>query len=340
MQFNVIRTDKAFEEMAQEWNTLLSYSASHVPFLRHEYLKTWWNTLGGAEWSQGELFVVSARDDQGELCGLAPMFFSDNREGDPALMLLGSIEISDYLDVLAKREQLDPFLLGLLEYLDGPTAPPWKLLDWYNIQEASPTLPQLQAAAERMGWQTTQTRLQPSPYIPLPTDWEAYLAGIKKKQRHEIRRKMRRASGYFIPVRWHIVEDETTLDAEINALFELMAQDASKESFLTDVMRSQLRAMIHAAQQADWLQLAFLEVGGEKAAAYINFDYANRIWLYNSGIDSRFDELSPGWVLLSHLIRWAIEHQRDEFDFMRGDEDYKYRLGGENRYVTRIQVQR
>jgi CelD/BcsL family acetyltransferase involved in cellulose biosynthesis len=340
MQFNVIRTVKAFQNIAQEWNTLLSLSASHVPFLRHEYLITWWDTLGGAEWSDGELYVVTARDKQGELCGLAPLFFSENLEGDPALMLLGSIQISDFLDVLSKREHLQSFLTGFLEHLDSPTAPPWKQLDWYNLLEDSPTLPQLRKVANRMGWKTTQTRMQPAPYIPLPDDWDTYLAGIKKKQRHEIRRKLRRAAGHFIPVNWRIVEDGNSLDAEIDSLFILMAQDASKEVFLTEVMRTQMRSLIHAAQRADWLQLAFLMVGGEKAAAYLNFDYDNRIWLYNSGLDYKFSELSPGWVLLSHLIQWAVDHRRDVFDFLRGDEDYKYRFGGVDRYVCRIQVQR
>ena len=51
-----------------------------------------------------------------------------------------------------------------------------------------------------------------------------------------------------------------------------------------------------------------------------------------------FMEYSPGWVLLAHQIRWAIEQGRNEFDFMRGDEDYKYRFGASNQYVMRVQV--
>jgi CelD/BcsL family acetyltransferase involved in cellulose biosynthesis len=49
-------------------------------------------------------------------------------------------------------------------------------------------------------------------------------------------------------------------------------------------------------------------------------------------------ELSPGWVLLAHVIQWCCENGRDEFDFMRGDEDYKYRFGGVNKYVMRVRI--
>jgi CelD/BcsL family acetyltransferase involved in cellulose biosynthesis len=45
---------------------------------------------------------------------------------------------------------------------------------------------------------------------------------------------------------------------------------------------------------------------------------------------------SPGWVLLGHLLKWANENGRDEFDFMRGNEDYKYKFGAIDRFVMRV----
>ncbi len=338
LTLEVVRSAQEFDTLADEWNELLKHSASHVPFLRHEYLSTWWRTLGGGEWPQGELYIVTARRPDGTLSGIAPLFFTHNREGEPALMLIGSIEISDYLDVIASADDLPEFIQALLDHLEGIESPPWKVLDLYNLLESSPTLTALQAAAARKGWEYHQETLQHCPYIPLPGDWEAYLAGIDKKQRHEIRRKLRRVESLGLPVRWYIVEDESNLESEIDAFLALMAQDAAKKAFLTDVMRSQMRAAVWAAFRAGWLQLAFLEINGEKAAAYLNFDYANHIWVYNSGINPKFSPLSPGWVLLSYLLKWANEHGRQAFDFMRGDEEYKYRFGGIDRFVVRLKV--
>jgi CelD/BcsL family acetyltransferase involved in cellulose biosynthesis len=306
--------------------------------LRNEYLSTWWQTLGGGEWSQGELCVVVARQE-GQLAGIAPLFFTDNREGDPALMLLGCIEISDYLDLIAPTQTLPAFVDELFDFLDGLQTPAWRVLDWWNFQSTSPTLPALEAAAQRKGWNYTPELLQHCPYIPLPGDWETYLAGIDKKQRHEIRRKMRRLE-METPSRWYIVEDEASLEAEVEAFMDMMAQDLNKRRFLTDAMRVQFRASAQAAFRNGWLQLAFLEIGNEKAAGYINFDYLNSIWVYNSAINFKFREQSPGWVLLGYLLQWANEHKREIFDFMRGDEDYKYRFGGVDRRVVRAVVRR
>jgi CelD/BcsL family acetyltransferase involved in cellulose biosynthesis len=119
-----------------------------------------------------------------------------------------------------------------------------------------------------------------------------------------------------------------------------MAQDPDKDRFLTQVMRAQMHDSIHAAFKAGWLQLAFMEVDGQKAAGYLNFDYAGHIWVYNSGLNFAFRELSPGWVLLGNLLKWANDHRRGSFDFMRGDEDYKYRFGALNRYIVRALIHR
>lgn len=340
MQLSALHTIEELENLADEWNRLLANSASDVPFLRHEYLTAWWRTLGGGEWPDGELFVVTGRQKDGQLCGIAPLFSAQNREGERALLLLGSIEISDYLDLIARPADLPAFVPALLDFLSGPQAPNWQVLDWYNLLESSPTLVELKKAAGSCSWAYTLEPLQHCPYIPLPGNWETYLGGIDKKQRHEVRRKMRRAEEYSEPVRWYIVDDEASLETETDAFMDLMAQDEEKERFLTPAMRLQMHTTVKAAFRGGWLQLAFIEVGGQKAAAYLNFDYNNHIWVYNSGLNVNYRELSPGWVLLGRLLQWANEHQRAAFDFMRGDEDYKYRFGGIDRQVIRATVRR
>ena len=166
------------------------------------------------------------------------------------------------------------------------------------------------------------------------------MASLEKKQRHEIRRKMRRVEEYPIPLRWYIVDDGDQLDHEIDEFFTLMVYDPAKRKFLTPAMQVQMRKTMHLAFREGWLQMAFVEIGREKAAAYVNFDYQDDIWVYNSGFNPRYWELSLGWVLLAYLIDWAIAHKRSRYDFMRGEEDYKYRFGGVDRRVIRAILRR
>ncbi len=339
MDFSYVHDYSELDPLAGDWNDLLAESSTHVPFLRHEYLRAWWTTRGGGEWPGAELGVVLARR-AGRLAAIAPLFFARNLDGEPALMLLGSLEISDYLDFIVRPEDLAEFVPGLLDFLALPGPFAWRALEAANLPEASPTLPVLGAEAGKRGWSYTQQRTYHAPSIPLPGDFETYLSGIDKKQRHEIRRKMRRAGETGQQVRWYIAQDGSALDAEVDAFLALMADDPQKAAFLTEAMRRQMHLSCRGAFENGWLQLAFLEVDGAKAAGYLNFDYLNRIWVYNSGVDHRYGEFSPGWVLLGHLLQWANENKRSEFDFMRGEEEYKYRFGAVDHFVVRAKAAR
>ncbi|HZW02330.1 MAG TPA: GNAT family N-acetyltransferase [Anaerolineaceae bacterium] len=326
------------EHLKAEWNALLDESVSHVPFLRHEYLSAWWQTRGGGEWPpEAQLAVVTARQD-GRLAAVAPLFHAPDFKGRPALMFLGSVEISDYLDFIVRPADLQPFLSELLPFLRAADLPEWQALDLYNLLDPSPSPEALKAAAAGLGWEAAVEQAYHAPCIPLPGDWEAYLASIDKKQRHEIRRKVRKAEAGPLEPAWYLVEDESTLEEEIDAFLGMMAQDPSKQEFLTEPMRAAMRQIMRCAFEEGCLHLAVLTFVGQRAAAYLSFDYLNRLWVYNSGWDSRFGEYSPGWVLLAYLLQWANENGREAFDFMRGDEEYKYRFGGVDRAVLRVVV--
>jgi CelD/BcsL family acetyltransferase involved in cellulose biosynthesis len=331
------RLHQGFSEIdPAAWNELASTGISDTPFARHEYLQQWWRTLGGAEWSEASLILISGWDS-GRLVGLAPLFKAKH-DGRDAILLVGSIEISDYLDLIVRDADLPAFASGMLEFLaelpDSRLLP----LDWYNIPESSPTTSVLQGEAKRRGWGFDADVYLPAPHVSLNGDFESYLAGLDKKQRHEIRRKLRRASEGSLPARMRLVESEADLEHEIDAFLVLMAHDPEKARFLNPEMREHMRAVIRLAFQNGYLHLAFLSVGDTNAAASLDFDYRNKLWGYNSGVNPEFTELSPGWVLLAHQIQWATEHNRSEFDFMRGSEDYKYRFGGIDRRVLRVQV--
>lgn len=343
MEYSLITSIDNLDLIMGEWNDLLDESASHVPFLRYEYVRIWWQTRGGGEWPQSDLAVVIARK-VGKLMGIAPMFFSLNREKIPALLLIGCVEVSDFLDVITRAEDIPEFLRGLFAYISSPAfglgtlLATWKTLDWYNLLDSSPTLAALPQAALQAGWISREEVLQHSPYIPLPGDWEKYLEGIDKKQRHEIRRKLRRIEESQIPIRWYVVEDGNTLKAETQAFINMMAQDPEKNKFLTPPMRDHMTNVIECAFQTGCLLLAFLEVNGVKAAGSLSFNYLNRVWVYNSAIDRQYMEYSPGWVLLGYLLKYANETEIKEFDFMRGGEDYKYKFGAVDRFVKRAVI--
>jgi len=326
-------------ELKTEWDVLLARGISHVPFLRFEYLQIWWSTRGGGEWPQDSTLVIITAHEENQIIGIAPCFIAE-RSGRKTLMLVGSVEISDYLDFLVRPQHSGTFAKGLIDYIKNDLAPKYGIqqVEFDNIPDNSPTMKALKNACVECGLDPSISPLAQSPYISLNGDYEEYLVNLDKKQRHEMRRKMRRLLELPQGSDWYIASAPETIENEIDEFLRLMSFDEEKKSFLTPVMKEQMRLSMLDAFNHKFLQLAFITIGGEKAAAYLNFDFKNRIWVYNSGIDPRFFEHSPGWVLLIHLIKWSIENGRFEFDFMRGNEDYKYKFGAVDRNVMRISI--
>ena len=338
MQLTFDHDPSALEPLRGEWNALLDRSATPVPFLRHEAVTVWWSTLGGGEWPGGRLWLGTAREADGALAAIWPLFLPEGPAAGGRLHLIGSYEISDYLDLIAPAEHSAEACEALLQAIEPQSDV--RGIDLYNLPEASPTLASMEAIAPARGWNVSRERLSPCPVVSLDGGWEAYLARLDRKQRHELRRKLRRADEFPEKVELRIVSPSDDIQVQMESFLTLMAFGADKARFLQPAMRGQFVALTREAFICGCLHLAFLDVGGVPAAAFWSFDYRDRLWVYNSGFNPVYASLSPGWVLLGRLIQWAIDHGRREIDLLRGDEAYKFRLGGVERSIYRLTLTR
>jgi CelD/BcsL family acetyltransferase involved in cellulose biosynthesis len=345
MTVTVYREPSVFEALAEEWNALVDSNPATPPFLRCEWLRLWWRIVG-----RGDLWVLAARDEAGALIGLAPLYLDVGEDGARVLRQVGHgppfyMEISDYLDLPVAPGREGAFYAALLDALAGAApgvaVPAWDRVEIYNLGEWSPLPAGLQVHATTRGLTVEKSPVTVCPVITLPSSFDAYLETLDSKQRREIKRKLRRATGEN-KVAWYIVGPDRDIEAEAQAFVEMMAiSGKGKEDFLIPQMREMFVEGMGAAQAGGWLQLAFLEVNGRKAAAYLNFDYHDRIWVFNSAIDvDASGTISTGWVLLAYLIEWAIQNGRECYDFLRGDEDYKLRFGGVPTPIYRLIIKR
>lgn len=334
-----VYTDAAgFAALREEWNPLLRGSASDTIFLTWEWQSTWWEHLG-----KGELYLIAVRDG-GHLSGIAPLYLTTaenlaSDDGRNELSIVGCRDVSDYLDLIAANGQEEKVYGALLDWLESDEAPAWDLADLCNIPAASPTHSLLTELAVARGYEVHTEMEDICPIIPLPATWDEHLSSLSKKQRHEIRRKIRRAEGGG-QINWYIVNEGHDLAAEMDAFIELHQKShVDKDEFMDAQMKGFFHAVAQVLHEAGWLQLAFMEINGEKAAAMLNFDYRDSILVYNSGYDPhKYARLSPGIVLLSYCIQRAIELGRAEFDFLRGDEVYKFRFGAQPTEIYRLVI--
>ncbi|MFN8491702.1 MAG: GNAT family N-acetyltransferase [Caldilineaceae bacterium] len=331
-----------FEALATEWNKVVKRSRFNNFFSTYEWQTTWWQYLG-----EGDLWILAfRRPENQELVGIAPLYLVTPKQGKFAgqrkLNLVGCIEVSDYLDIIAVKGWEQAVYTELLAWLQSPEAPAWDILDLCNLPEESLTYQTLPPLFEQAGLTLEITQEDVAPQFALPLHYETYLQElVEKKQRHEIRRKQRRAEREA-QVDFYIVNKSHSLVAEVDDFVAL--QQASREDkaeFMTPQMRRFFGAVAQRMLDAGYLRLCFLSINGEKAAALYAFEYERRFLLYNSGYDpDAHSGFSPGWVLLAYSIQYAIAAGCRLFDFMQGNEEYKYRFGSHDYKVMRVIVRR
>lgn len=324
-----VHTDESvFEVLQPEWNSLLAQARSNRIFSTWEWQSTWWNA-----YHPGELLVIEVRNGDEELVGLAPLFIDANRN----VHFVGCEDVTDYLDIIVHQNYETEVYQTLADYLAENKGANFDAIELCNIPAESPTLAGFLDALASSDFTTKTELIDVCPVIELGNDWEEYLANLDKKQRHEVRRKLRRASGDNI--NWYIVGEDHNLTDELDIFLNLMASASEdKAQFLQDENnRAFFKAMVPLFFEKGWLQLAIITMDGQPAAGYLNFDYGNEIGVYNSGLDIGVGgTLSLGIVLLSHLINRAIELGRARFDLLRGNETYKYRMGGQDDEIYRL----
>ena len=317
---------ETFESLDQEWRALLPGLCFKSPFHTPAWLRVWWDHFGKAH----EPLLLSFRDG-GRLRGIAPLMRSSDR-----ITFLALSDVCDYHDFLFPCGEGEAFLSALLDKLQTLE---WSALRLEGLRDGSAALTLLPALAEKRGFSASVAPEEVSPHIPVAASWDAYLGALSKKDRHELRRKMRRLEGEgSVKV---TTATSATLASDVARFLELLKDSREeKAAFLTLERERFFHNLAIAMDREGHLKLFFLELDGLKVAAAFVFDYANAYYLYNSGYDKRYESLSVGLLLKALLVQDAIEHGKREYDLLRGAETYKYHLGAQDRWLKTLIIER
>jgi CelD/BcsL family acetyltransferase involved in cellulose biosynthesis len=321
-----VRLD-SFVNPDAEWQELLTYSSSNHIFFTPQWQKSWWQVFGGGY----ELTLLSINDGS-RLVGIAPLKHKDN-----VLSFIGSSDVCDYMDFIVRAGYEDYFftqLLGYLERLD------WKSLEMDSVLPDSVTLRFLAPFLRQKGYRVEINQTNVSPQLFLPANWEDYFTLLKTKDRHEIRRKLRRLE-QGNAVNYLTVTEPAQMPSALESFFSLFQlSNPEKANFMTAQKREFFTVMVSSLAEKGNIRLSFLEVDGVRSAATLCFDYNKDIYLYNSAYNPAYSPLSVSLLLEVYDIQDAIKNGKKRFDFLSGNEPYKYDLGGHDVPLSRCVISR
>ena len=319
-------TEESFETIGSCWLNARYPLNWNCVFVLPNWLKIWWHTFGAGS----DLFLCAVREGEG-LAGIAPLMVKGKKAS-----LIGDTDVCDYLDFIVAPEKGKPFFGALLDHLSkkGITH-----LNLGHLRPDSTVFTDLADVARDRGWEVSRHREDVTLELDLPTTWDEYLLMLNGKQRHELKRKLRRLYEAG-SISYRMVENIKEARDVIGTFLTLFGQSREdKVIFMTPKMASFFNSLAHTMAEVNMLRLYILEVNKVPAAAAMCFDYNSTIYLYNSGYDDRFRALGVGVLCKALSIKDSIQRGRKKYDFLKGDEAYKHRLGGKEVPLYRCQIQ-
>jgi CelD/BcsL family acetyltransferase involved in cellulose biosynthesis len=357
---------RSFESIPREtWDRLASHNPWSTPFSAWAFHRAWWDAYGDN--AHDETLVV-CRDDasDSEPIAIVPLMHRHEVEPTDAVtrttmrhadgggltvvppsakaILFGASYHSDYATVLGDPALLPAIATAVAGYVAGPVSGEWDVIDLRRLRCQDPTGGQLALAfGDRDLGRLVVEREDVCPVVTFPegVDIEGFLSTLGKKERHEIRRKVRRAEAAG-EVR---LTDSTDPLADLELFIDLHQKRWGERGLFPptrggEQSRVLVRRLLELFGPGGPFRLTILTVGERPIAAGLHFETETDLFYYNAGIDPDARELSPGVLMIHAYVRRALERGLRRMDFLRGDEPYKYEWGAVDEPIQRVLLRR
>jgi CelD/BcsL family acetyltransferase involved in cellulose biosynthesis len=290
-----------------------------------EWMQTWWQVFG-----EGFKPYIHIVKDSDKTIGISPLMTKDD-----IAYLVGSTDVCDYVDFVVVPGSEKEFFNALLDNLKKNGI---KNLDLKHVRPDSTVMKSLTPLAESRQYKVTSEQEAVSYEMDLPPSFEEYLQTLSAKQRHEVRRKLRRLNEEG-KIEYRFIEAGSELPTALDTFFRMFTESREdKAAFLTERMKSYFRLLVENMKKIGLLKLGVLELDGKPVAEIVCFDYNDCIYLYNSGYDPQYVSLSVGLLSKVFAIEDSIAKGKKRFDFLKGAETYKGHLGGKEVPLYRCRV--
>lgn len=327
IQVKEINSVSEFENLKNEWNELIFKDKNSTIFQTWSWQYIWWKYYQ----KRKKPFILLVYENS-QIIGLAPFYIATSYLGLPLKILsfLGTTT-TDYLNFIILDGFEEKFFNALFEYLSRYHKQ-WDIIDLHQISEKSINLPLFSNIVEKNDFELKKIGQEKCLQLPLPEKWEDLLNELPKKMKWNVEyytRRLKRDYQVELKAIDKMASSRKEIEKMIKVFFDLHQKRwISKKipgSYLIPKFKLFHHEMAQSAFENNWLSLYSLSLDGEIVAVQYGFNFKNKIYFYLSGFDPDWGKFSVSTVLLRQTIIDAIEEGIEVFDFMRGDEEYKYR---------------
>lgn len=338
INIKVVTESKELEALALVWDELTQKSDDSSIFLTYEWASTWWRHLGGAN-----RLNILVFEKAGEPVGIIPLMKSRYAIGPFAFNILETIgATNDNRIGLISAESKEEVVAAFLSYIENELMKQPLIIRLRLVPDDSQFLRVLQEKhllfSTHLFIDYRITTL--APYVLLPQSWEAYFASLSRNRRKILRQATRRLE------KVHNVEysrfSPDSIQTGLETLFALHVKRWQsvniRSQFSNPKMREFYRELSSRFLAKDWLHFSYLSVDGVIASVLHAFTYNGKFFGSTCARDLRYSENRVGHLHNMYSIRGAIAKQLREYDFLRGDEPYKFNWTDQFRRYVRVTI--
>ncbi len=336
----VVTEPAGFESLAPVWDSLLEECREEsTMYLSHEWLATRWRHLG--EGLRLNLLLV---ERGGRVIGIVPLVRNEYRLGPFKLGVLESIggTSSNFVGLMLPEDR-EEVIAALLDYLKQNLHGVGLILRLSLMPDDSRFLKALKSGLARLsGDLAFEERVKTlAPYLDLPSSWEEYSGWLGGKRRRTLSRMLRKLEKEHGAVSFR-PGDAASLEASLNRFFELHQERwravGISGSFADPRVREFYREVAWKFFKKGWLYFSSMSVDGRLVSTLYGCLFHRRLYFIAAGRDIGYSKYSVGQLHQMQMIKEAIGQNLTEFDFLQGDEPYKFYWTRAARRYMRVTV--
>jgi CelD/BcsL family acetyltransferase involved in cellulose biosynthesis len=327
----------------QDWDDAVAGSSRPSIFLTRDWTTSWWRSFG----QRRQPWLLRVVGPEGSTVGLAPLYLERTRGSIPLpvrrLGLIGDRQVgSEYLGLVARAGLEEDAGSAVTAQLAAHEVT-WDVAELTGLPDGDPASAALErglrAAAARVRVEQT-----PCSVIPLPDDFDTYLAGLGSKFRQSYRQRANRLHR-TCDVRIYQTGSEEELEGHLQTLYRLHQARWAAAGYVGSFADPRTRRFYLETSRrflrAGRLRFWHLEVDGVIRASQYGFAYNRVMHSLQEAYDTTFRLRGVGGlgvVLRGHVLRCSIEEGMDAYDFLGGVEDFKTRWGTSVHHVRGVRM--
>ncbi|ALA59056.1 GNAT family N-acetyltransferase [Nitrospira moscoviensis] len=321
MRVEVVRDYEGFLRLGPVWNRLADEAGLDHPFIRHEWVRTWWESF-----EPGAALHIIVVKRGGEPIAIAPLMADQGRMyGWPLRRLRGIANVyTERFDFILTQEPREA-CRTIWRYLAARAAD-WDVLELRQLPDGAKVKEYLPLCAFEDRFLFGVWHCSDGPYVPVNRSWEAYHRSLSKKHLSNLKGRVK-GLNRIGDVRHEIVTGGDDLDTLLNEAFHLEAAVWKGEEGTAILSRSDrhrfYRGLLKRAAEQGWLELHFLTVGGKRIAVQLALVLRRKLYILKSGYDPRYGQFAPSLVLCELMLRRAWKQDLAEIDFLGDAERWK-----------------